>query len=80
MAGVRGSAWWLAVGWALHPVWDVALHLVGGGRVFTPQAYPVACLSWDTIVAGAIAWGIVHGTFGTARLDRDRDRGHVAVG
>ena len=26
VAGVRGSWWWLAAGWALHPVWDMGLH------------------------------------------------------
>jgi hypothetical protein len=26
LLGLRDSAWWLAVGWALHPLWDVVLH------------------------------------------------------
>src|SRR3712207_354548 len=26
LRGVRGSAWWLAAGWALHPLWDILLH------------------------------------------------------
>jgi len=26
LLGLRGSPWWLAAGWALHPLWDVGLH------------------------------------------------------
>ena len=70
-AGVRGSAWWLVAGWTLHPVWDVALHLVGAGRAFTPLAYPVACISWDLIVAGGIV--------ATIRSSRRASRGSTAL-
>src|SRR5215208_48329 len=31
MRGLRGSAWWLVAGWALHAVWNVGLHNVGMG-------------------------------------------------
>src|SRR5918997_189504 len=34
--GWRGSAKWLALGWALHPLWDFPLHYLGPGRSFTP--------------------------------------------
>ena len=36
LLGLRGSAWWLAAGWALHPLWDVMLHYVGPGHSFAP--------------------------------------------
>ena len=26
LLGLRGSPYWLAAGWALHPLWDVPLH------------------------------------------------------
>ena len=65
VAGVRGSLWWLVAGWTLHPVWDVVLHYFGAGRAFTPEVYPVACVPWDLIVAGAIAWKIARSS--TAR-------------
>jgi hypothetical protein len=58
VAGVRGSAWWLAAGWALHPVWDMALHYFGPGHTFAPEAYAIACLSWDWVVAGYLAYRI----------------------
>jgi hypothetical protein len=29
LLGVRGSPYWIAAGWALHPVWDVGLHYIG---------------------------------------------------
>jgi hypothetical protein len=53
--GLRGSAWWLAAGWALHPVWDLALHYAGPGRSFAPDWYTVSCLGFDLIVAAYIA-------------------------
>ena len=58
VAGVRGSPWWLAAGWALHPVWDMALHYFGPGHAFAPETYAIACLSWDWVVAGYLAYRI----------------------
>jgi hypothetical protein len=60
--GVRGSAWWLVAGWALHPIWDVALHWAGPGRVFAPAWYTTSCLTWDLMVAGIAAIAILIGT------------------
>ena len=61
LRGVRGSPWWLVAGWALHPVWDVALHHVGAGRAFAPAWYTVPCLSWDLVVATVVAACILRG-------------------
>jgi hypothetical protein len=58
VAGVRGSPWWLAAGWALHPIWDMALHYFGPGHAFAPESYAIACLSWDWVVAGYVAYRI----------------------
>ena len=52
--GFRKSTALLALGWAMHPVWDVALHLTGAGAVYTPDWYPWGCVSFDMIVAGAV--------------------------
>jgi hypothetical protein len=52
--GFRKSAGLLALGWALHPVWDVALHLQGAGAGYTPGWYPWGCVSFDLMVAGAV--------------------------
>ncbi|HET9478173.1 MAG TPA: DUF6010 family protein [Pyrinomonadaceae bacterium] len=49
--GWRGSPYWLALGWALHPVWDFALHYVGPGNTFAPLPYTLACISFDWVVA-----------------------------
>ena len=54
LIGWRGSARWLAFGWALHPVWDFGLHYVGPGRDVGPWTYAVACLSFDWVVAAYI--------------------------
>ncbi len=61
LLGLRGSPWWLAAGWALHPVWDVALHYFGPGGSFAPDAYAITCLSFDLLVAAyvVIAYGLV---------------------
>lgn len=59
LRGVRGSPWWLVAGWALHPVWDIALHLAGPARAFAPEAFPTACLTWDPVAATLIAAGIL---------------------
>lgn len=53
----RGSRWWLVAGWGLHPVWDLLVHYAAttGAEVVVPYWYAVACLSFDIIVAFAIA-------------------------
>jgi hypothetical protein len=40
----------LACGWLLHPVWDSALHLFGGGGEIAPQWYALLCISFDITV------------------------------
>ena len=52
--GLRGSANWLAFGWALHPIWDLGVHYVGPGRVFAPVDYVFACFWFDLVVAAYI--------------------------
>jgi hypothetical protein len=51
LLGLRGSPYWIAAGWALHPFWDVVLHYIGPGHAFTPWTYAIACVSFDWIVA-----------------------------
>lgn len=58
--GWRGSIAWLAFGWAAHPLWDIAIHRAGPGAAFTPQWYPLACVSFDLIVAGYILYQLAH--------------------
>ena len=48
--GWRGNAKWLALGWALHPLWDFPVHYIGPGQ-FAPSPYTIACLSYDWVVA-----------------------------
>ena len=59
LLGLRGSPWWLAAGWAAHPIWDVVLHYFGPGESFAPESYVIACLSFDLLIAGYIA--VVYG-------------------
>ena len=53
-AGHRKSAALLALGWAVHVLWDVSFHLEGAGAAYTPDWYPWGCVSFDLIVAGAV--------------------------
>jgi hypothetical protein len=52
--GWRGSAKWLVLGWALHPVWDFGLHYIGPGHGLGPWFYPIACITFDWVVAAYI--------------------------
>lgn len=45
------SSYLLAVGWLLHPVWDVGFHLVGSGSNVAPEWYVIMCISFDITVA-----------------------------
>lgn len=59
LLGLRKAPTVLALGWAMHPVWDVALHLNGAGAAYTPDGYPWGCISFDLFVGGAVltaAW------------------------
>jgi len=52
--GWKGSPKWLALGWALHPIWDFILHYLGPGRTFAPLAYAISCITFDWVVAAYI--------------------------
>ena len=60
LLGLRGSPWWLAAGWAMHPLWDVVLHYLGPGHSFAPVTYTIPCLSFDLLVAAYIAIAYSH--------------------
>jgi hypothetical protein len=70
LLGLRGSPYWIAAGWALHPFWDVVVHYIGPGQSFTPWTYAIACISFDWLVALYIV--IAYGVVGSSRL-RFRD-------
>lgn len=61
--GLYGAAAWvglrrwgpaLAVGWAGHVAWDLALHRSGPGAAYTPAWYPWLCVGFDLILAVAV--------------------------
>ena len=56
-AGLR-RPWLLAIGWAAHVAWDLALHLSCVGSEFTPNWYPWFCAPVDLIVAIAVLLSI----------------------
>ena len=55
LLGMFHSPRWLILGWAAHPIWDVALHFFGGGSAFTPESYSISCVTFDLLVAVYIA-------------------------
>jgi hypothetical protein len=60
LLGLRGSPYWIAAGWALHPFWDLGMHFIdpdfGVARI---TYYEIACVSFDWVIAAYIA--IVYG-------------------
>lgn len=50
----RYAMFWLALGWAAHPLWDILLHWFGRGHTIAPEWYVLACLSFDLLVASYI--------------------------
>ena len=52
--GLRKSSWFLAVGWALHPLWDAGLH--DYSTQFVPHWYINGCIGFDLLVAGYVGF------------------------
>lgn len=50
-AAIRYSVYWLSIGWLLHPIWDVGLHLLGPGNFVAPEWYTIGCITFDILVA-----------------------------
>jgi hypothetical protein len=50
--GLRKASVWLAIGWALHVGWDLAMQLADDPVL--PRWYAIACLAFDLVVAAAI--------------------------
>src|SRR4030095_13006718 len=70
LLGLRGSPYWLGAGWALHPLWDVLLHYIGPGEVFTPWTYAIACVSFDWLVVLYVVLADRLWLVGNDRLDK----------
>ncbi len=53
--GIKLSPWFLAMGWLIHPVWDLLIdnHSL---TIFVPQWYPTVCIGYDIAIALYIAW------------------------
>jgi len=54
LLSVTHHAWWLGIGWLLHPVWDLAFHAPLGPWAHAPEWYVAACLAFDVVVGVAI--------------------------
>ncbi len=52
----RYTLYWLALGWLLHPLWDLCLHLYGSGSHVVPHWYAIACVSFDLGMAAYIVY------------------------
>jgi hypothetical protein len=53
LLGLRYSLWWLALGWGIHPVWDVGIHLLSEAKTFSPAWYAILCIGFDLVVANS---------------------------
>src|SRR6185295_20221334 len=56
--GLKKSGWWLAAGWALHPLWDAGLH--DYSTQFVPHWYIGGCIGFDLLVAIYIAFRVTN--------------------
>ena len=50
--GLKKSGWFLAAGWALHPLWDAGLH--DYSTEFVPHWYINGCIGFDLFVAAYV--------------------------
>ena len=50
--GLKKSGWYLAAGWALHPLWDAGLH--DYSTQFVPHWYINGCIGFDLLVAAYV--------------------------
>jgi hypothetical protein len=62
LLGLKISALLLAFAWAAHAAWDVILHKLLE-VAFVPDWYPLACLSFDLVLAGYIAVRVKRNAF-----------------
>lgn len=60
--GLKVSALILALAWAAHTAWDLALHKLLD-VTFVPDWYPVVCVGFDLLLAGYIAARVKSGAF-----------------
>jgi hypothetical protein len=60
--GLKVSALILALAWAAHAAWDVALHKLLD-VAFVPDWYPLVCVGFDLLLAGYIAVRVKRGAF-----------------
>lgn len=51
--GATRNAWWLVLGWWMHPVWDLFMH-----TGHAPFALAPFCLGWDPVVGTYLAYRI----------------------
>jgi hypothetical protein len=53
--GIKISPWFLAMGWLIHPAWDLLIdnHNL---NTFVPQWYPTVCIGYDIAIALYIAY------------------------
>ena len=70
LLGTKHSPYWLAMGWGLHPVWDIYVHLIGPASDVAPSWYAVLCLSFDVFVASHIVRAQVVTKIKTKRVSR----------
>jgi len=62
LLGLIGSPWWLAVGFALHPLWHLQFHYLGTGAAFAPAWLTLGLTGFDLAVAAYVVYAILRGT------------------
>jgi hypothetical protein len=76
VAGIFWSPWFLVGAWVFHPVWDLIPRELPDHM----HDLPLACLIYDLIVAGYLAWRTRSGRFVAITPAASASRGVLSVG
>ncbi|MEL6461048.1 MAG: DUF6010 family protein [Cyanobacteria bacterium J06636_27] len=53
--GLKFSPWFLAMGWLIHPAWDLFIDN-HNSTIFVPHWYPIVCIGYDIAIAWYLVW------------------------
>ncbi|CAN2532720.1 hypothetical+protein [Methylocapsa aurea] len=59
LLGLVGSPWWLAIGFALHPLWHLQFHYLGTGAEFAPTWFTLGLTGFDLAVAAYVVYAVL---------------------
>ncbi|MGD9659181.1 MAG: PTS sugar transporter subunit IIA [Methylocystis sp.] len=58
---IIGSPWWVAAGFALHPLYAIYIHYIGAGALFAPAPFVIANAAFDVATALFVVYAALRG-------------------